>query len=40
MADVLSHLAAKLVRRHPHVFGDVALEGVDQAVSQWTSSTA
>ncbi len=35
MADVLSHLAAKLVRRHPHVFGDVALEGVDQAVSQW-----
>lgn len=35
MADVLSHLAAKLVRRHPYVFGDVALEGVDQAVSQW-----
>jgi tetrapyrrole methylase family protein/MazG family protein len=35
MADVLSALATKLVRRHPHVFGDVQLETADEVVAQW-----
>ena len=35
MAEVLRGLAEKLVRRHPHVFGDVKLETADQVVAQW-----
>jgi tetrapyrrole methylase family protein/MazG family protein len=35
MADVLEGLADKLVRRHPHVFGDVELETAGQVVAQW-----
>ncbi len=35
MTDVLGGLADKLVRRHPHVFGDVALETADQVNEQW-----
>jgi tetrapyrrole methylase family protein/MazG family protein len=35
MADVLEGLAQKLVRRHPHVFGDVDLETAGQVVAQW-----
>jgi tetrapyrrole methylase family protein/MazG family protein len=35
MADVLSGLAQKLVRRHPHVFGNVQLEDAAQVIEQW-----
>lgn len=35
LADVISHIVAKLIRRHPHVFGDVAVDGVDQVLSNW-----
>jgi len=35
MADVLEGLAQKLIRRHPHVFGDVQLETSGQVVTQW-----
>lgn len=35
MADVLSGLAQKLVRRHPHVFGDVQLDNAQQVIDQW-----
>ncbi len=35
MADVLGGLAEKLVRRHPHVFGDVKLSSSDEVVAQW-----
>ncbi len=35
MTDVMAELSAKLVRRHPHVFGDVELETSDQVVTQW-----
>jgi tetrapyrrole methylase family protein/MazG family protein len=35
MADVLSGLAQKLIRRHPHVFGDVQLDNADQVIEQW-----
>lgn len=35
MTDILRGLAAKLVRRHPHVFGEKKLETADQVVEQW-----
>jgi tetrapyrrole methylase family protein/MazG family protein len=35
MTDVFKSLTDKLVRRHPHVFGDVALSTADEVVSQW-----
>jgi tetrapyrrole methylase family protein/MazG family protein len=35
MADVLGGLAAKLIRRHPHVFGDVKLSSSNEVVAQW-----
>ena len=35
MSDVLSVLAEKLIRRHPHVFGDVQLENAEQVIDQW-----
>jgi tetrapyrrole methylase family protein/MazG family protein len=35
MAGILSGLAEKLVRRHPHVFGDVALETAEEVSAQW-----
>lgn len=33
--DVLRSIGAKLVRRHPHVFGDVAVSGADDVVRNW-----
>jgi tetrapyrrole methylase family protein/MazG family protein len=35
MDTVLGGLSAKLVRRHPHVFGDVKLETSSQVIDQW-----
>ena len=35
MSTVLGGLSAKLVRRHPHVFGDVKLETSSQVIDQW-----
>lgn len=35
MADVLRHLAEKMVRRHPHVFGDAAVDDARAALTQW-----
>ena len=35
MSAVLSGLSAKLVRRHPHVFGDVKLETSSEVIDQW-----
>jgi tetrapyrrole methylase family protein/MazG family protein len=35
MADVLEGLKDKLIRRHPHVFGDIKLETADQVDRQW-----
>jgi tetrapyrrole methylase family protein/MazG family protein len=35
MGDVLSGLADKLVRRHPHVFGEGKLADAAQVVEQW-----
>jgi len=35
VTDVLSGIHEKLVRRHPHVFGDVAVSGADEVVANW-----
>ena len=35
MADVLRHINAKMIRRHPHVWGDVAADNPDQVVTNW-----
>ncbi|TMQ48868.1 MAG: nucleoside triphosphate pyrophosphohydrolase [Candidatus Eisenbacteria bacterium] len=35
LADALERAAAKLIRRHPHVYGDTRLEGGDAAFRQW-----
>ena len=35
MADVLLGLNEKLVRRHPHVFGDKQLNTTDAVIEQW-----
>jgi len=37
MADVVGDIADKIVRRHPHVFGDVHVEGVDDVLHNWES---
>src|SRR5438309_9618301 len=33
--DVARHITDKLVRRHPHVFGDVRVKSVDQVWANW-----
>ncbi|MDR2588013.1 MAG: nucleoside triphosphate pyrophosphohydrolase [Spirochaetales bacterium] len=35
VADVLEGLADKLVRRHPHVFGDSSADTADKVLAQW-----
>jgi MazG family protein len=35
MADVLERLTAKMVRRHPHVFGGSVVKDADEALAQW-----
>ncbi|MCE5262846.1 MAG: nucleoside triphosphate pyrophosphohydrolase [Deltaproteobacteria bacterium] len=34
-ADVLTEVTAKMVRRHPHVFGDATAESVEDVRVQW-----
>ena len=33
--DVADGIVAKLVRRHPHVFGDVSVSGADEVTKNW-----
>ena len=33
--DVIHHVVNKLIRRHPHVFGDVAVNGVSDVTRNW-----
>ena len=35
LTDVIADIAAKLVRRHPHVFGDVQVNGTDEIIANW-----
>jgi tetrapyrrole methylase family protein/MazG family protein len=37
VADVLDEVSAKLIRRHPHVFGDVKLESAEEVLVQWNA---
>ena len=33
--DVAEGIVAKLIRRHPHVFGDVEVSGADEVLTNW-----
>ncbi len=35
IGDVYEAITSKLIRRHPHVFGDVAVTGAEQVVANW-----
>lgn len=35
MEDVVSEVAEKMVRRHPHVFGNVTVDGSGQVLENW-----
>ncbi|MEM8858163.1 MAG: MazG family protein, partial [Chloroflexota bacterium] len=35
LSDVISGIHAKIIRRHPHVWGPVAVDGADQVVLNW-----
>lgn len=35
MSEVMRGIVTKLIRRHPHVFGDVAVTGVDNVLANW-----
>lgn len=35
MVDILQGIYAKIIRRHPHVFGDAEVDGVDRVLSNW-----
>ena len=35
VADVLREISEKLIRRHPHVFGDVTVNSTDDVNKQW-----
>lgn len=40
LEDVLATLSEKMIRRHPHVFGDVAVEDADGVVANWEAIKA
>jgi tetrapyrrole methylase family protein/MazG family protein len=40
LTDVYRSIAGKIVRRHPHVFGDVTADGVDQVLRNWETIKA
>ncbi len=35
MAEVIRGISEKIIRRHPHVFGETAVEGVGEVLSNW-----
>jgi len=35
LTDVIADVAAKLARRHPHVFGDAQVNGTDEIIANW-----
>ncbi len=40
LTDVVRHITEKLLRRHPHVFGDVAVDTADQVRANWDALKA
>ncbi len=39
-SDVVRHIVEKLIRRHPHVYGEVAVSGTDEVLSNWEAIKA
>ncbi len=35
MTDVLRHINAKMIRRHPHVWGDISVQDAAQVLTNW-----
>ena len=40
MAQVMQNIVTKLIRRHPHVFGNVTVDGVENVVANWDAIKA
>jgi len=40
IGDTLDAINAKLIRRHPHVFGNVAVENADEVLTNWDAIKA
>jgi len=40
MADAMQGIVTKLIRRHPHVFGNVVVDGVETVVTNWDAIKA
>ncbi|MGE7093896.1 nucleoside triphosphate pyrophosphohydrolase [Lysinibacillus sp. NPDC048646] len=40
LEDVLASISEKMIRRHPHVFGDVSIEDADGVVANWEAIKA
>jgi tetrapyrrole methylase family protein/MazG family protein len=40
MADVVAYVQEKIIRRHPHVFAGLDVDGVDQVLHNWESLKA
>ena len=40
LTDVYRSIAAKIVLRHPHVFGEVTVDGVEQVLTNWETIKA
>jgi tetrapyrrole methylase family protein/MazG family protein len=38
--DVIGHIVEKLIRRHPHVYGEVAVRGTDEVLANWEAIKA
>ncbi len=38
--EVVRHIVEKLIRRHPHVFGEVAVSGTDEVLANWEAIKA
>lgn len=37
MADIVHHINAKIIRRHPHVFGDVTVNSAEEVTANWAA---
>ncbi len=40
LSDVIGHIVSKLIRRHPHVFGDVVVTGAEHVLRNWEAIKA
>lgn len=40
LAEVMHSIVTKLIRRHPHVFGDVTVDGVETVLANWDAIKA